>query len=415
MPKPARYEAADGTVTWRVRFRIDGRSRSKTFDTKAAGDRFCALVDAVGPARALAVIQETTADDALSHTVRDLAERWTEWKGVRRKDGTPVRVRSSYTLYRYGQIIRNQILPHLGDRPANLVSEGDIQDWIDTLAEDYSAKTCADAHSVLHQIYKWATNKSQGLAVNDPCTETTLPKKRKNVAKGLWPAEWAILHRAAVEVDQDAADLLEFLVASGYRFSEAVAIRVQDVEDYGPDGLFVTMGRVLRREEGGRYAYIEDEGKSAAAMRRTKMSPGAAAMIRRRIAGKGPDDLVLTNRHGRRWNYNKFHAGYWARPVNGRDAYPNRDRIPEVAARMGLTKKVTPHMLRHTHVALMLVAGEPMAAIQKRLGHEDIRTTVGTYGSLVSDVSDRGLDLLDAALSGRPLPQEPTELDPAGA
>lgn len=45
------------------------------------------------------------------------------------------------------------------------------------------------------------------------------------------------------------------------------------------------------------------------------------------------------------------------------------------------------------------MAGEPMAAVQKRLGHEEIRTTVGVYGSMVSDVSVEGLSRFDALMA----------------
>lgn len=400
MPKPKRYEANNGRVTWRVKFRIGTATRSETFATKKDADRFCKLVDAMGGARARAVMNETEASAVTDHLLSDVALKWLAWKGQTRADGTPKRVSSSYTIDRYGQLIRNQILPHLGNRPLNLIGESDIQEWVDELADDYAAKTVADAHSVLHGIYKWAGTKAQGLAIVDPCTETVLPKRKKNVAKGLRPDEWQVLHTAAREVSENAADMLLFLVSSGWRWSEAAAVRSQDIDDYGDDRVWATMGRIMRRGAHGRFEFVDDEAKSVAGLRRIQLSREASTMVRRRRVGLKPDDLLLTNDTGGKWYYNGFYSRYWTRPKDHRDAAPSRERILEAAARHGLTREVTPYMLRHTHAFLMLMSGEGYAAVQKRMGHEDITTTTRVYGSMIADVSNKGLDAFEGLLAG---------------
>lgn len=400
MPNPLRQESKDGTITWKVRFRIGTGSKSETFATRKDADRFCKMVEAMGGARARAVMNETEASVVTGHLLKDVAASWLEWKGAARPDGTPLRHSSSYTTDRYGQLMRNQILPHLGEKEINLVSHAEVQEWVDTLSDGLAAKTVADAHSVLHGIYKWAGAKAQGIAIVDPCTETVLPKRKKNVAKGLRPSEWRILHQAAQEVSKDAADLLLFFVSSGWRWSEAAAVRSIDVDDYGDKGVWVTMGRVMRRGAHGRYEIIEDEAKSLAGLRRLKMPTDAAAMIRRRRAGLSPDDLLFTNDTGGKWYYTGFLSRYWSRPVGHRDAAPNRERITEAAKRLGLTRDVEPYMLRHTHAVLMLLSGESMAAVQKRMGHEDITTTIRVYGSLIADVSDKGLESFEGLLLG---------------
>ncbi|MET1083594.1 MAG: tyrosine-type recombinase/integrase [Burkholderiales bacterium] len=404
MPKPTKYQATDGTITWRVRFRIGGGSRSETFATKKDADRFVSLLAAVGGARARAVMDEANPRDVMDHLLGDVADAWLKWKGATRADGSPIRVSSSYTIDRYGQLIRNQIKPALGRKPINLLNESDIQDWVDGLADELSPKTVADAHSVLHGIYKWAGKKAQGIAIVDPCTETVLPKRRKNVAKGLRPEEWHILYAAASDISQDAADLLHFIVSTGWRWSEAVAVRSMDIDDYGADKINIAMGRILRREANGRFAFVEDEAKSQAGIRASGVKGSAASMIRRRRIGLSPDDLLFTNDVGGIWYYPGFMARYWERPKKGRDAAPNRVRIMERARELGLTRPITPNILRHTHAYLMLLGNEPMAAVQKRMGHEEITTTTGVYGSMISDVSDQGLDDFDALIAPRVIP-----------
>ena len=401
MPTPQKYVSKSGAITWRVRFRDAGTGASETFHTKKQANDFIKLVAAMGGTRARAIMNEVEASDVMRHTVAEVADLWFAWKSARRSDGTPKHVGAPYTLTRYEQLIRLQIKPHLGDKPINLVSTTDIQEWVDLLHDDLAAKTVNDAHAILHTIFKWANHSAQGLAIVDPCTETDLPAKTKNRAKGLRPDEWQILYTAAKQVDADAADMLLFLVSSGWRWSEAVAIRAMDVDDYGTDGLWVNMGRVIRRD-GNTFSFVND-AKTEAGIRRIKMSAEAAAMIRRRRAGLDPETLVFTNAHGRAWGYAGFHSRYWTASTLSTDTERTRKRILTVAQEMGLERapELELHMLRHTHAVLMLLSGESMAAVQKRLGHEDINTTVGTYGSLVGDVSDSALDMLDAVLGGR--------------
>ena len=405
MPKPQKITRNDGTIRWRVRFRDGQTSASETFvDEKSAKD-FCKLVDALGGARARATVREHVRETVITHTLAEVADMWFEWKSARRSDGSPFRVESPYTLVRYEQVIRLHIKPYLGRIPVNLVSEADVQQWVDGLAAARSRKTVADAHSILHAIYGWASSKGRGLAIADPCTDTDLPKKRKRVVKGIKPDEWRILHRAARDVDDDAADLLEFLVHTGQRWSEAVAVRCMDVDDYGPDGsVYINMGRVLRRVDGSRFEFADDDGKSSAAIRRIELGGEAAAMVRRRMVGRKPTDLLLTNSRGSHWAYSAFHSDVWTFSTLKSDGPRTRQRILQRAHELGLERapEVRLHWLRHTHAALMLMIEPNFPAVQKRLGHESIKTTVDTYGSTVSGVSTGSLSRLDALLGGEP-------------
>lgn len=402
MPKPKKVTRTDGSSRWRVRFRAGESNTSETFVTVKAANDFCKLVDALGGARAKATIREHDRDTVITHTLDEILDMWLEWKSAKRDDGAPLRVESHYTLVRYEQLIRLHVKPYLGMIQVNLVTEKDVQDWVDALASARSPKLVADAHSILHSVYKWAASKGRGLAIVDPCTDTDLPKKRKKRVKGLMPAEWEILHAAATEVDPHAADLLAFLVGTGWRWSEAVAVRCMDIDDFGDEGVWVNMGRVLRRVDGSRFEFVDDDGKSAAAIRRIKLGGAAAEIARRRREGRKPTDLLLTNRNGRGWQYSQFHSDIWTYSTLKTDGPRTRTRILQRAHELGLERadEVTLHWLRHTHAAMMLMIEPNFAAVQKRLGHENIQTTVGTYGSMVNDVSAEGLDTFDRVMSG---------------
>ena len=107
---------------------------------------------------------------------------------------------------------------------------------------------------------------------------------------------------------------------------------------------------------------------------------------------------------------------YWkiARPTKwlfpGRDRKQPLDRSTvwqvcrQIARRAGLTKKVTPHTLRHSFATHLLEAGTDIRTIQALLGHRSLRTTaLYTYVSFQKVVATRSpLDLLETAAVEEP-------------
>lgn len=72
--------------------------------------------------------------------------------------------------------------------------------------------------------------------------------------------------------------------------------------------------------------------------------------------------------------------------VFSRDGIPcfEQQFIDIVGAYSTLAKvqRITVHGLRHSHVSLLISLGENPLQSKERLGHEDIETTLGTYGHL---------------------------------
>jgi integrase len=114
-------------------------------------------------------------------------------------------------------------------------------------------------------------------------------------------------------------------------------------------------------------------------------------MIRRRMVGLGRDDFLFTFADGRPgvnrrgpWNVNSFRDLRWPRLVEA----------------AGLTQRhPTPHWLRHTHVAICIAAGLSLAEIQRRLGHEDIQTTINVYGRMFQEMNDEAAGRLAQLLT----------------
>jgi integrase len=373
----------DGTSAFVVLFRHGKKQRSRTFDTSHGAERFARMIDDFGAERALRYLEDE-AEVVKGLSLDDLAQRWLASKAGAVTPNILVGYRRDYEGW---------IKPRFGHREAAHIHEGDVQAWVDwmrlhpspTTGKPLSPKSIADRHAILHQIYKWGSARSRGLVPHNPCKETELPKRAKSAPKGLRLPELHALLQAGERIDPDAADLIAFMAGTGWRIGEAIALTAGAVEDYD-EQVFVSMERVVRRRVG-----LTEGGKSSAAMRRLRVMGPAAPMLRRRLVGLGPSDLVFTFADGRPgvnrrgpWNVNSFRDLRW----------------PKIVAAAGLAdRKPTPHWLRHTHVAICHAAGMSLPEIQRRLGHEDIQMTINTYGRMIEDMSDEAAARLDVLLT----------------
>lgn len=363
-------ESKGGERTWAVLYRHGGQQRSRTFSNPKDADDLRELLDRFGPDRTFKMLAEQTAERGI--TVRELAEKFFGYK-----EGE-ITARS---LADYRRDYENWIDPFFGHRAAAFVTEIDVQEWVERdLRRKLGAKSIGDRHALLHGIFKYGAAKTRGLVPHNPCTETQLPDKGDTPPKGLRPAEWYALRDAFYQVDEDAADLALFMASTGWRIGEATALTMRNVED--SDRLWVDMTQVNRKGMG-----VVPGAKSEAGFRRIDVSAECAQMIRRRLIGKGPNELVFTNDASPTglWEPSTFRKRYWAKAVKLAGL---EDRKP------------TPHWLRHTHVALCYAAGMGLPEIQRRIGHEHIETTIDVYGRRLGQAPTDVMDRLDRIISG---------------
>ncbi len=62
------------------------------------------------------------------------------------------------------------------------------------------------------------------------------------------------------------------------------------------------------------------------------------------------------------------------------------------------------HDLRHSHVALLIEAGEHVKVIQSRLGHSSARITLDVYGHLFDGIDEAAAERLDGAVLDAAVP-----------
>jgi len=364
-----------GERTWQVLYRQGTKQGSKTFSDLGEAERWVARIDLDGINKALAWLVED--ERPVGITVAELADQFLARKAREVEDRT---------LRDYRRDVDNWIIPWFGHREADAVTEADVQKWVDHMSLKLARKSTSDRHALLFAIYRFGRARSRRLVAHNPCEETDLPAVKRTRIKGTTTAEWRAILAASKRRESPAHDLILFMGSLGWRWSEAAALAVGDVQDDGRH-VWVDVTRVFRMIE-HRQVLVVDAAKTHAGFRRTRVTSECATMFRQRIIGRDPNDYVFTNSRGNHWNQNTFL----------RDTWPTLRKAAGVG---DAERKPTPHWLRHMAVANMAKAGIPMHEIQRIIGHDDLATTNKTYGGMVATLSPQGVADLDAVLSGQ--------------
>lgn len=156
--------------------------------------------------------------------------------------------------------------------------------------------------------------------------------------------------------------LTEFLALSGLRIGEAIALEMDDVDfdnrliyvtkTYDPNNKIITMPKTM---DSVRDVYLQDELFKVAKQAR-QCTQETYLMIGQK------DKYFFCSPSGYQVRYDSY-----------------RQYLSDQAKKAIPEKKVTPHILRHTHCSLLAEAGVPLATISRRLGHHDSRITQEVY------------------------------------
>lgn len=378
------YVRKDGGITYYVKFRLGDKQTSRAFDDAKTAEKFKKAVEGVGASAAVEMLTQR----ASSRTVHSLFVEWLEHK----RAGMTIEGHRDYERA-YAKWIKDQ----LGWRDAELVTERDVQAWVDkTLRPNLGPKSVAKQHALLHGMYEWASSKTVGYIANDPCRETVLPKRKRRPPRGLTLPELHAMLAAGPRIGLgDASDVIAVMAGTGWRPGEVMGLLAGSIEVMPDGNVYATMSSVYRRSEG-----VVEDGKTEAAGRRLRVLGPGAPVLARRVVGRGVNELVFPHPNPGRGRGQA--RGPDGSPISApwRPASFSRNYWPKIVAGAGLgDRSPTPYWLRHTHVAMCHAAGMTLPEIQRRIGHESIQTTIDVYGRMIDGMSDEVANRLEALLT----------------
>ncbi|MGW2932926.1 tyrosine-type recombinase/integrase [Streptomyces sp. NPDC001156] len=396
----------DGSTAHQVRWREggsrEGAPQSEVFDSEPEAIQFKALVDAHGqqwpPGWVKGEGFVTPGEDDAAKNVVTFAT-WAE-HFVETLTGVEVRTRHDYR-----RDIRNHVRPFFGEKDIcdpDAITPSDIRRWVNALEsgerdpknrekwvrKPVSPKTIANLHGLLYGIFQSAVEAQPALRAANPCSKTRLPRVDDGIEDEMvfLEREEFDLVRAAMETicKGDALDLIDVMAGTGLRWGEISALQVRDITLRGAHKV-LRVQRAWKRQEDNSFRLGKPKTKKS--RRSVVLSPALVEILERNIEGKKAEDFVFTTAWGNPWRHGNFYNRRWLPAV-------------ALAQKEGLTKKPRPHDLRHTHVSWLIAANVPLPAIQARLGHESITTTVDRYGHLVQQLDDEVAAAVEAAMTG---------------
>lgn len=187
----------------------------------------------------------------------------------------------------------------------------------------------------------------EGRLAQDPTQHLERPRGARALPRTL-PAETA----AAVVESPDTTTLrglrdralLELLYATGMRASECLGLALEDVN--------LTAGYVICTGK-GRKQRLVPLGEEAAAWLKRYLRVARPVATRRRDSGR----LFVNARGG---------------PLSRQSLW---SLVARAGATVGLRRRVSPHVLRHSFASHLLENGADLRSVQAMLGHSDIATT----------------------------------------
>jgi integrase/recombinase XerD len=254
---------------------------------------------------------------------------------------------SANTLASYGADLRG-CARWLSGRGKTLLSaqRGDLLEYLaDRVRLRLSPRSAARLVSSLRRFYQYLLR--EGHIRVDPSLRIESPKLGRGLPHALTESEVEALLAAppvASVLGLRDRTMLEVLYASGLRVSELVGLRLDQVN--------LRQGLVRVLGKGGKERLVP-LGEEAVGWLDKYLSEGRPALVK----GQLTDSVFPTRRSASMTRENFWHL------------------IKGYARRVGITKPISPHTLRHSFATHLLNHGADLRSVQMLLGHSDLSTT----------------------------------------
>lgn len=378
------YMTNDG-VRWRfVARRSDGTQTSKRgfASERAARDARRRLIEQIERGE-------------VRHTKETFGAYWERWLARRRPYLEP----GTWTGYEIHG--RKRLVPVFGRRPLGELSVDDVRGLIADLAEfveagDLAAKTVNNALVTLVVCLNDAVE--DGLLVANPALRV------QRLPPAHIEREYLRLKEIPRYLDGCSdvyRPLAELLIGSGLRISEALALRVSDLELEDTGGAIIVY---RSRKKEGTGSTKSDRFRSV------EIGPGLCAVLRNQLARRAEmaaGDVTHAVLFVMPVRTVKRSSGRW----EGAGAGLPLDRTTvsrdwhKQALRDAALRDMPLHALRHTAAAAWLAAGNSLMYVQRQLGHADIGTTERYYGHLERHVLAAGAVATEEAIARASTPR----------
>jgi len=291
------------------------------------------------------------------------------------------------TQTHYRMRLLHQIVPFLGGYRVGQLTEACLQDWINLLGRKYSPATITHTRVVLNQMLKLAIRR--GYLARNPLMGVEMPKRPVSqvTADDVLTAEQVQKLLQSTQGTRYHA-LWALLLGTGLRPQEACALQWGDI---GEDGS-LQLSRVFTTWNCRSTVNVSPVGKTQGSLVPIQLPADTRRILIEHRAWQLRDMLERGYRNPEAWLFTDHRGNHtligslrevWYRSL--RDA-----GLPRIAL----------YNTRHTHATLLLAKGVHLKAIQGRLRHASITTTMDRYARFTPQMDQEAADAFDSIMSG---------------
>lgn len=317
-------------------------------------------------------------------TVRQLVDRWREFRTSEMADKTVVR---------YNGILDDFIIPAFGRKKVKEIQPLHIENYLEQLSHDgirkdkkaggYSPKTKKHHYGLLSTLFNQAVNWK--VISESPCEFVKAPKVPKTNAKYYQIDEVKSLLECLEEAPMKYKVFVHLAVFSGCRRSELMGIEWKDLDnEEGTINLCRTSQYTKKR---GIFTY--DWLKDGEPSRMVTIPTGTIDLLKQYKAYQQRERVA----YGEGWqDYDRLFTKEDGKPMHPDTPY---QWFVEFLVKNDLPP-ITVHQLRHTNVSIMIYQGANIVTIAAEKGHNPY-TMLGTYAHVIKEAYKEGATKMDEA------------------
>lgn len=207
--------------------------------------------------------------------------------------------------------------------------------------------TIATKLTIISAFYNWLVQEE--ILLKNPTLKIKPPKVPKRLREGLTVEELEIVRESCTTLRQRA--LIELFYSTGCRLSELQALNIKDIN--WQDMSIIVFGKGSKE-------------------RKVFLSFKAMYHLKRYLNSRN-DDCEALIASERKYPDNKASENKTIKRLTNRGIQYQIDKIEQAS---GISKPLTPHVMRHTFATLAMDAGIELADLQHLLGHSDPAVTL---------------------------------------
>ena len=221
-------------------------------------------------------------------------------------------------------------------KPLAQITTADIRKYLSSFS-DVKSSTIGTKLSVLKSFFSWLV--SEEILLRNPTSKIKLPKTPDRLPKGLTIEELELIRESCQTLRERA--LIEVMYSTAGRLHEIVNMDKDDIN------IQKMSTRIIGKGNKERISYLSFK---------------ALYHLKKYLNSRSDnnDALFVTER----------------KPFNRISGRSIEREIDEIHKRSGISKKLTPHVLRHSYACLSMDAGIELADLQSLMGHSQPSTTL---------------------------------------